>query len=922
MGRRVRPPRLLVATWCAVALTAACESGFSSDPPVQISIVEIGGGVWPDSLSVMDTLTIGVEAFDAQGRSVELLPTSLEWSSSASGTLDVAPLAGSLRALMTARASGPADVTVAVADERFSAAPLQRRVDVAPLSVSFDWDGASGLRAGMDTVELSVLRTDTLVATVRSRQPDLVAFQWQSSDASRLRVDSDPRTDREVVLTGLSNGLAEVVGIVERPGFERQEVRLSVDVATLTVSGSLSGMTMRVGQLHTFAAQIAAVDGGGVAGADVSWVSSSPGVLSVSAASDAVSPAGVAQAQVAALAPGPATVTLTVRDSEAGPLQLDFVVDPYGPDSLLVGESFDLDVIAPGPEAATVQWTTSDAAVVKVVGAPADPSRAKVTGRSTGGARAVARISRGAFPEVEIAFPTVIVPPAITPATWSVDTLNVMTIDSAGITLSSTQPGGPNVPISWRSLNPDIAQVTAGSSGPAVVVTGQAPGTVDLVATIGGGEFEELEYRRTIVVAHHWISVSAGLEHTCALNVVRRVYCWGGNTFGEVGDGSHVRRMSPVPIASSLSFDVVFAGGGRLRSAAPGRGVQAHSCAQLGRQLVCWGSYIAGQLGRSFVCTHNDIFFREQCSLPVPADFVGDTLNPTLAVSAAVSLGGSFTCTSTVSLSSGDLNTANTRCGGTLYAPWTPGTAFGVGPQLMAGDAFQCAAPSPSVWGGPPFYSPVVFCTGLNDFGEVGDGSATLAEDPVKVIGPADPGGIFAPFISVGFTQVADPDLASAGARHACMVGSGFDSGGSGLWCWGSNSHGQLGYPTAQPCPGGGPCSPLAQLVDLSAAGDVAHVGLGGDTSCIVNGAGDLYCWGDGTSGQLGNGSQGTRDAPPTSGVALPVPLRQIDGGERHMCAIDEKGTLYCWGLNTNGQLGVGDLDERFVPTRIREPVR
>ena len=258
----------LVAMAAPTVMLAACEldSTLVSDTPLRVEILEAGAAAWPNSLFVMDTVSIGVQFVDAEGRGVIVPPSGVEWSSDVPEVFDVVGLPDSgsteLRALVTARGAGSASLSVTMTDARFTAGPLGRSLSVAPLSVSFNWNSQGGLRAERDTVVLSVLRTDTILATVEGRQPDLADFQWRSNDASVLRVDSDPRTDREIVLTGLSSGLADLVGTVERPGFERQEMRLRVEVAPLSVSRSPSRLTMRVGQLHTLQAQIGAVGGG------------------------------------------------------------------------------------------------------------------------------------------------------------------------------------------------------------------------------------------------------------------------------------------------------------------------------------------------------------------------------------------------------------------------------------------------------------------------------------------------------------------------------------------------------------------------------------------------------------------------------------------------------------------------------------
>jgi hypothetical protein len=129
-------------------------------------------------------------------------------------------------------------------------------------------------------------------------------------------------------------------------------------------------------------------------------------------------------------------------------------------------------------------------------------------------------------------------------------------------------------------------------------------------------------------------------------------------------------------------------------------------------------------------------------------------------------------------------------------------------------------------------------------------------------------------------------------------------------WCWGSNSYGQLGNNTTT-------SSPMSPVQVLSGAGTplanikkVAMDAYNGYTACALDGSGSAWCWGYGTSGQLGNG--GTAN----SSVAVPV-LTQSGGpqltgvadivvGYDHVCARMIDKSAFCWGSNTYGQIGVG----------------
>jgi len=85
--------------------------------------------------------------------------------------------------------------------------------------------------------------------------------------------------------------------------------------------------------------------------------------------------------------------------------------------------------------------------------------------------------------------------------------------------------------------------------------------------------------------------VSAGQFHSCGVTTSARAYCWGGNDFGEIGDGtSDINRASPVAVAGGLTFARVSAG------------FESHSCGVTpdGR-AYCWGANGFGQLGNGTV---------------------------------------------------------------------------------------------------------------------------------------------------------------------------------------------------------------------------------------------------------------------------------------------------------------------------------
>ena len=179
------------------------------------------------------------------------------------------------------------------------------------------------------------------------------------------------------------------------------------------------------------------------------------------------------------------------------------------------------------------------------------------------------------------------------------------------------------------------------------------------------------------------------------------------------------------------------------------------------------------------------------------------------------------------------------------------------------------------------------YCWGLNNNGQVGDGSTTNRTSPVLLPNQD------------GFTVTA----VSAGQYHSCGVGNGV------AYCWGQNSAGQLGTGTTTPSSVPVPVVATGVLAGLTVTG----ISAGTQHSCAVA-AGGAYCWGTNGSGQLGNGTTTTSTSP----VAAPIAGRtvtQISAGNLHTCAV-AGGAAYCWGQDSYGQVG----DSTTFSTRVSSP--
>lgn len=129
------------------------------------------------------------------------------------------------------------------------------------------------------------------------------------------------------------------------------------------------------------------------------------------------------------------------------------------------------------------------------------------------------------------------------------------------------------------------------------------------------------------------------------------------------------------------------------------------------------------------------------------------------------------------------------------------------------------------------------------------------------------------------------------GAYHSCLV---TESGAA--QCWGLNDNGLLGLGYV-----GGAFSEPQQPLGLG-SGMIA-IAAGYWHTCALSNAGGVYCWGQNSSGEVGNGASGsivhTPFAVTTSALALAT-------GRWHSCAVLQGGSVKCWGNNSNGQIGTG----------------
>jgi alpha-tubulin suppressor-like RCC1 family protein len=178
------------------------------------------------------------------------------------------------------------------------------------------------------------------------------------------------------------------------------------------------------------------------------------------------------------------------------------------------------------------------------------------------------------------------------------------------------------------------------------------------------------------------------------------------------------------------------------------------------------------------------------------------------------------------------------------------------------------------------------YCWGLNSQGQLGGGpEGDLSLTPVRVVG------------GLRFRRVI------AGFSHTCGV-----TPGDQAYCWGGNFFGQLGDGTTTMRQMPLPVAGGLQFRQVAAAGQHHTCGVTVDDRA--------YCWGWNRDGQLGNGSTITQSRRPVA-VAGGLSFRQVSAHFNHTCGVTVGNVAYCWGLNSDGQLGDGTTNTRLTPVRV-----
>ena len=360
--------------------------------------------------------------------------------------------------------------------------------------------------------------------------------------------------------------------------------------------------------------------------------------------------------------------------------------------------------------------------------------------------------------------------------------------------------------------------------------------------------------------AIQFAAVTAGYFHSCGLALAGRAYCWGGNTWGTLGDGSRTASNRPVAVAGGLRYTMIESGAG-------------HTCGVTeSGKVYCWGLNDEGHVGADWVSRG----IEEPHVLPGNQFWV------------RVSAGHDHSCALTndgVAWCWGDNVTGHLGSGGNFARSFEPVRVASseTFTTVVAGYYQSCALAA----------SGQMYCWGRNDQGQIGDGSNENRFTPVPVAG--------------GLT------FRALGGGDAFMCG--ITMGGT-TWCWGSNRSGELGDPSLQ-----GQVTPVQvegvpELRKIYGAGGAFTLPSAPAYACGLTSGGEAWCWGGAIRGGLWEG--------PTDGpirVESSIRFRNLGLGAEHLCGVTAEGWAFCGGGNYAGQLGDGTSQDRAPMVGVVRPL-
>ncbi len=364
--------------------------------------------------------------------------------------------------------------------------------------------------------------------------------------------------------------------------------------------------------------------------------------------------------------------------------------------------------------------------------------------------------------------------------------------------------------------------------------------------------------------------LASGTYHNCILGDDGNPWCWGKNEEGQLGLGNY---LSPQILPTQANTSGV--SGSKWTSLAAGAyttcGIRNDGTAW------CWGDNTFGQLGNN----SNDPLFNLPVLVGTPS--VSGSRWTAISPSADVTCGlrddGSLWCWGSNAsglLGNNDSSHTNSKL---------PVQVTGTYQFIAAGYTHSCAIRD----------NGDAYCWGLGTNGTLGDNTGSSSDGPVLVNG-------------AGTGKYVDIDM---GQFHTC----GLQTDGT-AWCWGDDSSGQLGR---------GVGLDSSNIPVAVTGGHIfTQIEAGLSTTCALDVDGEIWCWGYGTEGNLGNGSSSNYSIEPVQVVSTGLTGTRFVNlwyGASFGCGQRDDNSLWCWGYNGNNVLARSDdLYSSEVPLVMPRP--
>lgn len=717
-------------------------------------------------------------------------------------------------------------------DTGVSLACCARRRLISPLllAVLSACSGENGVNpATPDAVEVNapsssfmVGGSQQLTARVIARGTLLpgVSPSWNSSNGAVVTVTGSGQ------VTALSRGNAVVTATA---GAAKGSVALSVlGVRSLSVQPAVLALTAGTSQTLT-----ANIDSDVGVSFPVTWSTSNAAIATVST-NGTVTGIALGNATITAKAGGETgSATVSVREV---PVASVAVVPSTA--TLPIGQTTQLAAIVKDSAGGSltdriIGWTSNAPAIATV------SSSGVVTAIATGTATITATTGgKSGTAMVSVPVPVASVSIAINSTTLYVgqSTQAIATArDTAGEALA-----GRN--LTWTTSNPLVASVSATGTISAI-----APGTASVSVSSEGR-------KATVVMTvspDQVVSIGAGNSYACALKGSGRLYCWGL---------SHWGASSTIPTAVAPEY--------RWSQIATG---SSHICGlTFERRVYCWGRNRSGALG---------IGLAKDTTISSPTLIQGGLQFAELSqISTLWTCGVSFPDRSLYCWGGLDgFGVENSPNGVSSNEPRRivsapPLRDLSGGGGLLCGRTEQLAS----------------YCTGFTGF-ETLQSLTLIASPPGQT-------GIF-----------------PIGQRLACSV-----TESNQAWCFGQNSFGELG-PTI------GSTVSYSNPVRIGQGISWAKFSFGVTTHwCGLDTSNRAYCWGTNASGEVGDGTTALRTLPtqiPGTYLAL-VPSNSVygSGSGDFTCGLSMTREVFCWGHGNEGQIGDGSYMSSLVPKKVVIP--